>query len=154
MNINQAVQVTKAGLEALKKELEELKSVKRPQLVDRLAHARSEGDLKENSDYQNARSELEFMDGRIEELEHVIKNAVVMSSSGGDEVVVGTRVTVETNGSEHVFEIVGEWEADPMQKKISHTSPIGQALSGKRVGEEVEVEAPAGKIVYKIVKID
>lgn len=154
MNINEAVQVTKAGLEALIEELKDLKDVKRPKLVARLAHARAEGDLKENSDYQNARSELEFMDGRIEELEHVIKNAVVMSSDGGDAVAVGTKVTVETNGSEHEFHIVGEWEADPVKKKISHTSPIGKALTGKKVGEEVEIEVPAGKIVYKILSID
>lgn len=151
--LNQTIQVTNVGFEALKKELDNLVNVKRPQIVDRLADARAEGDLKENSDYYNAKAELEFLDGRIEELEYVVKNAEVVSGSGSG-VSIGTKVTVVVSGAEHHFEIVGEWEADPMKKKISHTSPLGQALVGKKIGEEAHVEAPAGKIIYKIVAID
>lgn len=139
------IKITKNGLEALQKELDELVKVKRPKLVDRLSYARSQGDLAENSDYSNAKEELEFLDGRISEIENVIKNA---------EVIKGAKVTVKLNGKEFVYEIVGEWEVDPMKKKISHTSPLGLALFGKKVGEKVEVEAPAGKVLYEILAIE
>lgn len=148
------VKLTKEGLEALKSELADLRDVKRPKLVDRLANARSQGDLSENSDYQSAKEELEFLDGRIEELEDVIKTASVVPVTKSGGVDVGTKVTVRFNGKEIIFNIVGEWEADPMNKKISHESPLGKALVGKRVGDKVEVEAPAGKVNYEIIAIN
>lgn len=151
---NKKIQLTQKGLEALKKELVELVEVKRPKMVKRLSHARSQGDLKENSDYQNAKEELGFLEGKIEELTHVIKTAKVVEVSKNGDVGVGTKVTVKINGSTQVFEIVGDWEADPLNKKISHTSPLGTALSGRKKGEKVEVEAPAGKILYEIVAIE
>lgn len=139
--------LTKSGLEALKKELDELLNVKRPKLVDRLANARAQGDLSENADYQSAKEELEMLDGRIDELNEVIKNAVVTDSTG-------RKVTVKVNGKEVTFEIVGEYEADPMNRKVSDKSPLGMALLGKKKGEKVEVEAPAGKVTYEIVKVE
>lgn len=149
------IQLTEKGFEALKKELGELLKVKRPALVDRLSNARSQGDLSENSDYQNAKEELEFLEGRIEELQLVIKNAkVVKDTNNGNNVGVGTKVTVRVNGVKNTFEIVGEWEADMTNKKISHASPLGSALVGKKVGEKFEVEAPVGKILYEVVAID
>lgn len=154
MSIGKQVQLTKDGFESLKHELEALVDVKRPKLVDRLSNARIQGDLMENSDYHNAKDELEFLDGRIEELEGVLKNAVILNGNKNGGVSVGTKVTIKTNGQTHDYFIVGEWEADPMKKKISHTSPLGQALIGKRVGEKVEVEAPAGKVVYEIVAVE
>jgi transcription elongation factor GreA len=147
------IKVTKKGLEELKAELDTLSNVKRPKLVDRLSYARAQGDLSENSDYQSAKEELEFLDGRIEELTEVVRNAVVSDTAAGSGVGVGTSVTVKVNGKETVFHIVGEWEADPINKKISHSSPLGLALTGKKVGEKVEVEAPAGKLMYEIVAI-
>lgn len=147
------VQVTKEGLESLKKELDVLVNEKRPKLVDRLANARTQGDLMENSDYHNAKDELEFLDGRIDELQDVLKNAVVLNGSHNGGVSVGTKVTIKSNSLTREYFIVGEWEADPMKQKISHTSPLGQALMGKKVGEKVEVEAPAGKVVYEILSI-
>src|SRR5690554_3635026 len=126
---NRKVQVTKQGLEELNTELHELKNVKRPKIVERLEYARSQGDLSENSDYQNAKDELDFLDGRIDELERVLGNAeVVETDNSSDKVNVGTKVTLKVNGHEHVYRLVGEWEADPMNKKISHESPLGQAL--------------------------
>lgn len=148
------IKLTKDGLEALKTELQELRDVKRPKLVDRLANARSQGDLSENSDYQSAKEELEFLDGRIDELEEVTKTAVVVPAAKAGGVDVGTKVTVKVNGGKIVFSIVGEWEADPINKKISHESPLGKALVGKKIGEVVEVEAPAGKIEYQILAIE
>ena len=149
------IQITKQGFGSLKKDLGELMDVKRPKLVERLSYARSQGDLSENSDYQNAKEELEFLDGRISELQEVLKNAVVVGGkSKNDEASIGTKVTLKTDGKEHIYQIVGDWEADPINKKISHTSPLGQALVGKKAGDKIEVEAPAGKITYKILAIE
>jgi transcription elongation factor GreA len=156
-NMKNNLKLTKPGLETLRHELEELLNVKRPKLVERLANARSQGDLSENSDYQSAKEELEFLDGRIDELTEVVKTAAVVSigaKAGKDGVTVGTKVTVKVNGAKTIFDIVGEWEADPINKKISHDSPLGIALSGKKVGDKVEVEAPAGKLQYEILAIE
>ncbi len=154
--MNNQIKITQQGLDALKKELDLLVNTKRPKMVDRLSYARSQGDLSENSDYANAKEELEFLDGKIEEIEEVLKNASVITTTGvaGDGVSVGAKVTVKVNGKDNIFSIVGEWEADPINKKISHTSPLGQALIGKKVGEKVEVEAPAGKVFYQILAIE
>lgn len=154
--INSSVKLTKDGLTALQNELAELTNIKRPKLVERLSNARSQGDLSENSDYQSAKEELEFLDGRIDELEEVLKRAsVVKGKANGDSGVgVGTKVTVKVNGKETVFDIVGEWEADPVNKKIAHDSPLGVALLGKKVGDKAEVEAPAGKVLYEILAIE
>ncbi len=147
--------MTKDGLKALKVELDELENVKRPKLVERLSYARSQGDLTENSDYSNAKEELEFLDGRISEIEEVLKSVVVVNHNGnGNGVEVGAKVTLGVNGQKHVYEIVGEWEADPINKKISPESPLGQALFGKKKGEKIEVEAPAGKLTYEILAIE
>lgn len=147
------LEMTKQGLIALTAELDELVKTKRPKLVERLSHARAEGDLSENSDYTNAKEELEFLDGRITELNEVLKYAVVVDGTTNGGASVGTSITVKVNGEKHVYEMVGEWEADPMSKKISPESPLGSALMGKKKGERVEVEAPAGKIVYEILEV-
>jgi len=150
------LQLTKEGFQELKVELEELVEVKRPRLVERISNARQQGDLSENSDYANAKEELEFLDGRIDELEAVIKNAQVVRNGNGkkDGIGIGTKVTLRTKGKSHIFEIVGDWEADPINKKISPDSPLGMALVGKKIGEKVSVEAPAGKVTYEILAIE
>jgi len=149
------MQLTKDGLKALEDELKSLVDEKRPRLVERLANARNQGDLSENNDYQNAKEELEFLDGRISEIGDVIKNAVVVEANGKkDEIGLGTKVTLMIDGKEMIYNIVGDWEADPMNKKISHTSPLGKVLVGKKVGEQVSVEAPAGTIAYEILAIE
>ena len=149
------IQMTQVGLQALKDEFDELVNVKRPKLVERLAYARGQGDLAENNDYQSAKEDLEFIDGRISELEEVLENATVVKKNGHNcEISIGTKVTVKYDKGECIFEMVGEWEADPTNKKISPKSPLGQALFGKKVGEKAEVEAPAGKVVYEILAIE
>jgi len=148
------VYLTKEGLDDLKKQLEELVKVKRPEVVERLAAAREMGDLSENAEYTAAREELAFIDGRIEEMEMLLKQVVIIENHHGDKMVsIGSQVTVKVNGKQVVFNLVGEWEADPEQQKISHESPLGKSLMGKIVGDKVEVEAPAGKMIYTIVAI-
>lgn len=153
---NGNLQLTQKGFEELKKELEQMVKGKRPAAVERLSHARSMGDLSENSDYHQAKEALEFLDGRIAELEVVLFQAKVVgaSSKKSGEVSVGSSVRIKVNGSEHTFSIVGEWEADPKEKKISHESPLGKALIGKKIGDKVEVDAPAGKVQYIILAVE
>lgn len=148
------VMLTQEGLEELKSEYEALINEKRPVAVQRLADARELGDLSENSEYAAAKQDLAFMDGRISELEEILHNAKIVTSHAKGSVGVGSTVTVHINGKKEKFTVVGEWEADPMQKKISHESPLGKALIGKKVGEQIEVDAPAGKILYKVVSIE
>ncbi|PIR58306.1 MAG: transcription elongation factor GreA [Parcubacteria group bacterium CG10_big_fil_rev_8_21_14_0_10_35_15] len=152
---------TNEGLEALKKELQILIDNKRPKIIERVSRARDFGDLSENAEYSNAREELALIEGRIDELENLISRAKVINSkqlkgskNSVKEITIGCRVTITMNGTENIFTIVGEWEADPMNKKISHNSPLGKALLGKKIGEQVEIEAPAGKVLYSIKKIE
>ncbi len=146
--------MTKEGLKDLQAEYDELVNVKRPTAVTRLSDARDLGDLSENSEYAAAKQDLAFIDGRIAELEEIIRAAKVVNTHAKGHVDVGATVTLHVNGKKEAFTVVGEWEADPMQKKISNSSPLGKALIGKHVGEQVEVEAPAGKLLYKILSIE
>lgn len=154
MTLNQQILLTKEGVKQLKEEYEELLTLKRPVAVERLANARSEGDLTENSEYTAAKQDLGFIDGRITELKLILSEAKIIASHSRKKVDVGCKVTLHVNGKREHFTIVGEWEADPMQKKISHSSPLGKALIGKKPGDKVEVEAPVGKILYKILHIE
>lgn len=148
------IQLTKEGFENLQKEFRNLLETKKPFAVDRLSKARAMGDLSENSEYTAAKEDLSFLEGRIQEIEEILKTAEVITNHNGNTVVdIGVAVTVEADGKRDMFHIVGEFEADPMNKKLSHTSPIGKALIGKKVGDIVEVEIPAGKIQYKILEI-
>lgn len=146
--------LTKEGLEELKNEYDELVKTKRPSAVTRLSDARDLGDLSENSEYAAAKQDLAFIDGRIAELEEILHAAQVITTHKKDLVDVGCRVTLHINGKKDVYTVVGEWEADPKEKKISHESPLGKALLGKKVGEKVEVAAPAGTVLYKILHIE
>ncbi len=153
---NEKIPLTKNGLEELKKEYEELVKIKRPAVVERLASSRKVGDMVEESEYTQAKQELTFIDGRITELEDVISRASLIDEDHGNcqEVRLGCKVTVKSGTKEHVFHLVGEWEANPSEAKISHQSPLGQSLLGKKVGDKIKVEAPAGQVVYTIIKID
>ncbi|MCL5004286.1 MAG: transcription elongation factor GreA [Patescibacteria group bacterium] len=150
--------VTAQGLEKLKNELENLTTAKRKEVAERIQSARELGDITENSEYESALEEQAFIEGRITELEEVVKRAEVITKKDVREpresqVSVGSRVLVHLEGSEQEFEIVGELEADPNKNKISHESPLGQALLGKKTGDKAEVEAPVGKLIYTILKI-
>lgn len=155
MTDDNSIYLTKDGIEELKKELKQIKDIKLPALIDRVSNAREQGDLSENADYSNSKEELTFVEGRIEELEGIIARAKVIKNNGkkNKSVELGSKLTVSVKGKEYVYTVVGEWEADPLQKKISHDSPLGKSLIGRKEGDIVEVEAPAGTIAYNILKI-
>jgi transcription elongation factor GreA len=147
-------QLTKQGLEKLREELEDLIKNKRPKIVDRLQKARAMGDLSENSEYSGAKEELDLIERQIVEMKAILENAEVIESSNNKQSVnIGSTVLVEVNGVKDEYTIVGEFEANPLEKKLSHISPIGKALLGKKVGDEVEIEVPAGKVRYKVIAI-
>lgn len=150
---NKKIYLTQEGLDELKKEHHELNSVRRPEVVKRLSEARDQGDLSENAEYHAAREELSFIDGRIDELEELLKQVEVISETKSGNIGLGSKVTLKVNGKDEVYSVVGEWEADPKARKISHESPLGKALLGKAIGDRVEVDAPAGKITYTIVSV-
>lgn len=150
--------LTPKGLEELKSEHKELLEVKRPQVVTRLSNARDMGDLSENAEYTAARDELVLIDSRIEELEDLLKKATLIKdlpkNKKNKTIDLGSKVKVKRDGKTEVFTIVGEWESDPGEKMISNESPLGKALLGKSIGEDVEITAPVGKIKYKIAEIE
>ena len=151
---NEKVMLTKEGLEELKRELQELIDVKRPEVVTKISVARDMGDLSENAAYVSARDQQAFIEGRISELEGIIKKAVVSTGvSSGGIVSVGSKIRVHVDGGEEEYIVVGAPEADPKEGKISHESPLGNALVGKKVGDKVEIEAPMGKLVYTILSV-
>jgi len=155
MDNNKKIYLTKEGLVELKKEYDELIGIKRPDVLARVTQARNMGDLAENAEYVASREELTFIDGRIDELEVILKQAVVIrdAKATNHAIKLGSTVTLHTDGKKEVFTVVGEWEADPTNRKISHESPLGKVLLGKKIGEKVQVEAPAGKITYSVIDV-
>ncbi|MGC9393841.1 MAG: transcription elongation factor GreA [Anaerolineae bacterium] len=154
---NKAVYITPEGLEKLKAELDELVNVRRVALAQRLSVAIKQGDLSENADYITAKEEQGFLEGRIREIEAAVRHAVLIDSPVGTDgrAALGSSVTVIEEGydDEETYHIVGPLEADPTKGKISHESPLGEALMGRVVGDTVTVQAPAGVIEFRIVKI-
>ena len=142
------------GLEKLKQELEELKTVKRHEIAARLEHAKSLGDLSENAEYQEAREEQSLLESQIVEIEEVLRNAVIIKKDAHSSLVqVGSTVGVASEHGEENFTIVGSEEADPKVGKISNESPLGKTFLGHKVGEKVEVKTPGGIIHYSIIAI-
>lgn len=150
--------VTKEGLKALETELEELKTVRRKQVAARLKEAISFGDLSENSEYEEAKNEQAFVEGRIIELENMIRNAKVVDGKQHSKKIVeiGTKVKVvntKKKGEEYQLTIVGATEADPFNDRVSNESPMGQALMGAKAGDKVSFEAPGGKSEFEVLKL-
>lgn len=149
--------ISKEGLEKAQAELTELINNRRPEVIERIANARELGDLSENAEYHEAREEQSFIEGRIQELENLIKNAVVVEGKNNNFGSIGIGSTVHAtcdNGLKIKYTIVGHSEADPAQGKISHESPVGNAFIGRSVGDEVELQIPAGILKCKISKIE
>lgn len=151
----QAQYVSPEYLEKLKAELHDLKTVQRRELANRIEAAKALGDLSENAEYHEAKDALGFVEGRILEIEDLFKNAVVVEHDvkAGTNVRVGSKVKVRVNGKEKSFEIVGSNEADPLTGKISNESPIGLALIGAHVGDEINVKTPTGSSTYELLEI-
>jgi len=148
------MEITKEGLEKLKNELNNLKTVKRKEIAESLRRAISYGDLSENADYSNAREEQNFLEQRIAELEDKIRGSTIISQfSKGDTVQVGSKVSFESNGEKFSFTITDPNLANPAEEKISSESPLGKALLGKKKGDKIEVETPQGKTKYKVLDI-
>ncbi|MBP9773457.1 MAG: transcription elongation factor GreA [Candidatus Peribacteraceae bacterium] len=159
---DESILITKEGLKKLKEELDGLKTNKRSEIAARLKEAISYGDLSENAEYEEAKNDQAFIEGRILELENQIKNAKLitegasMKTSKGKVIDIGSTVTVrnKTDDDEpESYTIVGSMEADPLNHKISNESPIGKALLGHEKGDEIHVDAPAGKYTYEVLKV-
>ncbi len=157
MEANKPVYVTAEGLKSLQDELEELVNVRRPALAKRLHTAIKQGDLSENADYITAKEEQGFLEGRIKELEAMLRNVELIDTNGARDGVVslGCEVTVVEKGYDdnETYHIVGATEADPSKGKISNESPLGRALIGHRAGDEVAIRAPAGEIYFQILDV-
>ncbi len=149
------VHLTPDGHAKLQAEHEELTQVTRPTVVDRIARARELGDLKENAEYHAARAEQSFLEGRIQAIEAQLRAAVIVETpTDVSRVGLGSRVTMELDGDEYVYEVVGSAESNPGGGKISSASPVGQALLGRSVGQEAVVKTPRGEVRYRIVAIE
>lgn len=147
--------LTREGEQKLKAELIELTGPRREELAQRLRSAIQMGDLSENADYHKAKEDQAFLEGRIQEIEYILRNATIIEKANTDVVSVGSTVTVqEDNYDPETYFVVGAKEADPRKGKISNESPIGRALIDHKVGEVVEAETPGGKIKFKILKIE
>jgi transcription elongation factor GreA len=147
--------LTADGLKKLKEELEFLINVRRKEVIERIREAAAHGDLSENADYAQAREEQSFVEGRIQEIEDIIRNSeIIVTPKGHLVVAIGSTVTVKISGKERKYTIVGSNEANPSLGKISNESTVGQALLGKKVGDKAKVQAPAGQVEYEIVTIE
>ncbi len=145
--------LTQAGLEKLKLQLKELKE-RRKTVAERIKIAREYGDLSENSEYDDARNEQSFVEGKIQDLEEMIKNArVVAKSAANDKIEMGSTVTLKNADDTFSYEIVGANESDPLHGKISAESPMGFSLIGKAKGEKVDITTPNGTTTYEIVEV-
>lgn len=155
---NKPVVLSSEGLAKLQEELDYLRNTKRKEVAERLKEARSLGDLSENSEYDDARNEQAFVEGRIIQLENTLRNAKVIDDPGASsvgEIRLGATIRLKDleYGDELEYILVGSVEADPMQHKISNESPVGKAIIGKKKGAVVEVEAPVGHIKYEILDV-
>ena len=154
--MKEATYLTAEGAARLRAELEDLTGPKRIELAARLRSAIQMGDLSENADYHKAKEDQGFLEGRIQELEYILGNAIIIEENGSSDVVsIGSRVTIqEEDFPEETYHLVGPTEADPSKGMISHESPIGNALMDQKVGDTVEAETPGGVIKLKILKIE
>ena len=154
--VDEVTYLTPEGEQDLRRELADLIEIRRPELAQKLKEAVSQGDLKENADYHDAKEQQAFVEGRIQHLENILRAAVIITNEGpSDEVRIGSQVTIREEGGDEdeTYTIVGAAEANPSEGKISQKSPIGSALIGRKKGNKVKVETPSGKITFKIKKI-
>jgi transcription elongation factor GreA len=155
--VGKPVLLTQEGLKRLEEELDYLKRIKRREVAQRIKEALAFGDISENSEYDDAKNEQAFVEGRIAELESRLRNAeIIDENTSGESVTIGSTVTLKDVETGDIFEftLVGSTEADPAKNRISNESPVGKAILGRKTGEVVHVNAPAGNIAYKIEKVN
>lgn len=148
--------LTSEGEGELRRELKQLKEFRRPAMAEKLKEAVAQGDLKENADYHDAKEQLGFIEGRVQQIEAVLRNATIVQNTGtSDEVTIGSTVIIQEDGADEdeEYKIVGSAEANPRERKISQKSPIGSALLGKAKGNKIRVNTPDGVIKFRIVDI-
>ena len=147
--------LTSEGFLELEEELNNLKNVRRPRVIEAIKDARAQGDLSENADYDAARNEQAEVEGRIKQIEFMLANAQIIEKSSNHTVDLGSTITISyvDDDEEEVYSIVGRMEADPFENKISNESPIGKAIIGKKEGDTINVESPTGSYQIKIVKV-
>lgn len=145
--------LTKEGMTELQEKLHDLKTIRRREIAEAIHTAKEQGDLSENAEYSSAKEEQSRIEQEIADIESTIKNAQIVTKSTGDKVMIGMTVTLDCDGSERIYRIVGSNEADPLQGKISNESPMGQALLGKAKGEKVSIPTPAGHKECHVKKI-
>ena len=147
--------LTSEGFLELEEELNNLKNVRRPRVIEAIKDARAQGDLSENANYDAARNEQAEVEGRIKQIEFMLANAQIIEKSSNHTVDLGSTVTISyvDDDEEEVYSIVGRMEADPFENKISNESPIGKAIIGKKEGDTINVESPTGSYQIKIVKV-
>ncbi|MEP7159266.1 MAG: transcription elongation factor GreA [Chloroflexota bacterium] len=151
---NKPAYLSKEGLEQIRQELEELVNVRRAEIAARIHEAKEHGDITENAEYEDAKNEQAFVEGRIQALSALVKNAVVIvETHSSTHVQIGSTVTIQSRDGKESFQIVGSAEAAPADGKISNESPVGRALLGRKKGEEITVTVPAGDTKYKILSI-
>jgi transcription elongation factor GreA len=151
---NKTQYISEEGLTKLRADLEELVNVRRQEIAQRIHDAKEHGDLAENAEYEDAKNEQAFVEGQIQRLEGLVKNATIIDGNHGtDHVQIGSTVKVDGSDGKETFTIVGSTEASPRDGKISNESPVGRALLGKHKGESVVVHVPAGDFSYKILDI-
>jgi transcription elongation factor GreA len=157
MSTENQIVLTPAGYERFQKELEHLRTVERPSVADRIRESKQFGELTENSEYENAKIAQAFVEGRIRDVERLLQNALLLTEADvpTDEIGLGSIVTVEDvdAGDEWEFQLVSSFESDPNHDRISNESPVGEALLGRRVGDEVDVAVPDGHVRYRVKKI-
>jgi transcription elongation factor GreA len=151
---NKPAYLSKEGLEQIRQELEGLVNVRRAEIAARIHEAKEHGDITENAEYEDAKNEQAFVEGRIQALSALVKNAVVITENhSSTHVQIGSTVTIQSRDGKESFQIVGSAEAAPAEGKISNESPVGRALLGRKKGEEITVTVPAGDTKYKILSI-
>jgi transcription elongation factor GreA len=152
--VNKPTYLSREGLEGLKNELESMTNVRRVEVAARIHDAKEHGDLSENAEYEDAKNEQAFVEGRIQTLQALIKNATLIDEHhGGDHVQIGSTVTVNGEEGIETFTIVGSTEARPADGRISNESPVGRALLGRKKGDKVMVHVPAGDFAFTITSI-
>ncbi len=154
MVMDKPVYLTAEGKSSLEEELTHLKMIRRPEVADRIQQAKLDGDISESGEYEDAKNEQAWVEGRIRTLEHMLQNARVIEGAKSDTIALGSQVKIrDGEGEEYDWTMVGSAEANPRQSRISNESPVGKALIGHKKGDKVRVETPGGIEEFTILKV-